>query len=61
MLANVSVGHPGPEAVEDDAHRASRPGEPRLPMHDRRIEVNEVNKSCSMGLWPHAADARLGS
>lgn len=41
---DLAVGHPGRDAVEDDAHGNPRPAEPRLPVQDRRIGGDEIEQ-----------------
>lgn len=41
---DLAVGHPGRDAVEDDAHGNPCPAEPRLPVQDRRIGVDEIEQ-----------------
>lgn len=42
LLLDGGVGHARREAVEDDAHGHPCSSEPRLPMNDRRIGVDEA-------------------
>jgi len=44
LLMDLAVGHPGRDAVEDDAHGNPRPAVPRLPVQDRRIGVDEIEQ-----------------
>lgn len=39
---DLVVGHPGRDAVEDDAYGNPRPAEPRLPVQDPRIGVDDI-------------------
>jgi hypothetical protein len=67
---DLGIRHPGRKAVEHHTDGDPRATEPRLPMEDRRVAVDEEEGSATMTRiialesgrsWPAAAGVRAGS